>query len=329
MEYKKWISNYNSKEYNEYLKYISIYNIYKNKILKNKKNTKDNSYSEDKNTLQVKYKDNELIIKKPVYKFIKTELDNCIEEKENLLLKYKILKNKILINDDKSVITDYKSIINKLTKIDNKITNIIEYYIKININIKNNIKENIKEKNELELKKKELYLNFLNTSSTIDKQIYIETYLDYIKKQNILADNDDYLIDYYIEELPKIIKKNDVLVDEVKIKKIKQKKKKNINDEINILNDKIKKELEKEINNTGIYNVKDEIEKNLFLEFIKLFNFENKQECSNKNKTDKGYMKKNEIIKIIKNNKKLLKLMPNNFENKKKKELCEILFNLK
>lgn len=329
MEYKKWISNYNSKEYNEYLKYISIYNIYKNKILKNKKNTKDNSYSEDKDTLQVKYKDNEIIIKKPVYKFIKNELDNCIEEKENLLLKYKILKNKILINDDKSVITDYKSIINKLTKIDNKITNIIEYYIKINIDIKNNIKENIKEKNELELKKKELYLNFLNTSSTIDKKIYIETYLDYIKKQNILADNDDYLIDYYIEELPKIIKKNDVLVDEVKIKKVKQKKKKNINDEINILNDKIKKELEKEINNTGIDNVKNEIEKNLFLEFIKLFNFENKQECSNKNKTDKGYMKKTEIIKIIKNNKKLLKLMPNNFENKKKKELCEILFNLK
>lgn len=329
MEYKKWISNYNSKEYNEYLKYISIYNIYKNKILKNKKNTKDNSYSEDKDTLQVKYKDNEIIIKKPVYKFIKTELDICIEEKENLLLKYKILKNKILINDDKSVITDYKSIINKLTKIDNKITNIIEYYIKINIDIKNNIKENIKEKNELELKKKELYLNFLNTSSTIDKKIYIETYLDYIKKQNILADNDDYLIDYYIEELPKIIKKNDVLVDEIKIKKVKQKKKKNINDEINILNDKIKKELEKEINNTGIDNVKDEIEKNLFLEFIKLFNFENKQECSNKNKTDKGYMKKSEIIKIIKNNKKLLKLMPNNFENKKKKELCEILFNLK
>jgi thiaminase len=34
MEYKKWISNYNSSEYKEYVKNLSIYDMYKGKISK-------------------------------------------------------------------------------------------------------------------------------------------------------------------------------------------------------------------------------------------------------------------------------------------------------
>jgi len=335
MEYKKWISNYNSNEYKEYVKNLSIYNMYKGKILKKiNKSSNDISdkynYNETKNNYFVKYNDIEIDIKKPIYKNIQNELEIEIEKKENLLIEYKILKSKILLNDNKDVLGEYNKLINKLKKIDNYINNIIEYYIKINVDIKKDININKIKIDELEKEKKELYLDFLKTNSKIDQKIYIEKYFDLVKRENLLKNKNIKLINYFILELPSVSYKNEskIKIPTVKTKEVKVKKDLKLDDKIKELNKKIKKELEKEIEKVGEDKLKNKIDKDMFIEFLKLFKFDNEDDCSETYYGYDHFMKKNEIVKIIKNNPEIFKVMPKGFATKKKEEICKMLFNL-
>jgi hypothetical protein len=330
--YQTYIDNYNSNDFKEYLELNRKISDYRIKIRNSDKN-KNFYFNEDKNNISIKYKKVKLDIKKPIYKSVFNEINKLKNEKKNLLQDYEILKDKIIneINSEKDF-TKYDNIIKKLTKIDEDIQDLVEYHNKINSIVKTNLDKNISKLNEIKTEIKNINKKFLVVNDDIEKKNLTRDYLKLEKEKQNLEGNYFNHIDYIVYQIPSIKYSSNT-------KKIEEKKKKS---------DKVNKttKTDKEIEDEKRYKLKEKIskknpktkeeaiqklnklEKKYKEKFMNEFNFSNIKECKSSSYRESYFMKKPEILKIIKKYPDIKNILPKNYPTLTKDKLCDEIYKL-
>lgn len=330
--YQTYIDNYNSNDFKEYLELNRKISNYRIKI-RNSDKDKNFYFNEDKNNISIKYKKVKLDIKKPIYKSVFNEINKLKNEKKNLLQDYEILKDKIIneINSEKDF-TKYDNIIKKLTKIDEDIEDLVEYHNKINSIVKTNLDKNISKLNEIKTEIKNINKKFLVVNDDIEKKNLTRDYLKLEKEKQNLEGNYFNHIDYIVYQIPSIKYSSNT-------KKIEEKKKKP---------DKVNKttKTDKEIEDEKRYKLKEKIskknpktkeeaiqklnklEKKYKEKFMNEFNFSNIKECKSSSYRESYFMKKPEILKIIKKYPDIKNILPKNYPTLTKDKLCDEIYKL-
>lgn len=325
---EKYISNFNDPIYKEYLNKLQYVYSYKVKILK-KEQDETRYYKENAETIELKYNSMHIVITKPKYKDIFKEIVLIKKEKKELLVDYNNLQYKILHDlNNQTDFKNYKDTITKLKELDNKVKEYLEYYIKVNEINKNEHKENLKNRNDIKMKKIELYDDILQEQDSILNKKRIMDYLEFVKQYYNTFDKNEKIVDYIIEKLPEVNEKNIikkvVKKDEIKIKPKLKKTDEEIEKE---KRSKLKKKIKKKLNSKSQQDL-NKLEKEVKDKFLKLFIFKNEKECSDKKRTAEHYMKKPEIIDIIKRSKDIEKRLPENYKTLTKPEICKEIFKL-
>tara|TARA_B100000925_G_scaffold288342_1_gene269154 strand:- start:1259 stop:2254 length:996 start_codon:yes stop_codon:yes gene_type:complete len=330
--YQTYIDNYNSNDFKEYLELNRKISDYRIKI-RNSDKDKNFYFNEDKNNISIKYKKVKVDIKKPIYKSVFNEINKLKNEKKNLLQDYEILKDKIIneINSEKDF-TKYDNIIKKLTKIDEDIEDLVEYHNKINSIVKTNLDKNISKLNEIKSEIKNINKKFLVVNDDIEKKNLTRDYLKLEKEKQNLEGNYFNDIDYIVYQIPSIKYSSNT-------KKIEEKKKKP---------DKVNKttKTDKEIEDEKRYKLKEKIskknpktkeeaveklnklEKKYKEKFMNEFNFSNIKECKSSSYRESYFMKKPEILKIIKKYPDIKNILPKNYPTLTKDKLCDEIYKL-
>ncbi len=325
---EKYIHNYNNPVYKEYLDKLQYLYSYKIKILK-KDADESRYFKEDENTIELKYNSMHILITKPKYKDIFKEIQLIKEEKNKLLIDYNNLQYKIFHDLNKeSDFKKYKDLIDKLKDLDNKVKGYLDYYIKINEINKNEYKENFKNREDIKKKKLELYNDILQEQDSILNKKRIIDYLDFTNQYYNTYNKYQKTIDFVIEKLPEI-KENNII--KKKVQKEKEKivpKLKKTDEEIEKeQRSKLKKKIKEKLDNTSQKDL-DNLEKKVKDKFFKLFKFKNEKECSDRSYRAAHFMKKPEIIEIIKKSKDIEKRLPDNYMSLSKGDICKELFKL-
>lgn len=330
--YQTYIDNYNSNDFKEYLELNRKISDYRIKI-RNSDKDKNFYFNEDKNNISIKYKKVKLDIKKPIYKSVFNEINKLKNEKKNLLQDYEILKDKIIneINSEKDF-TKYDNIIKKLTKIDEDIEDLVEYHNKINSIVETNLDKNISKLNEIKTEIKNINKKFLVVNDDIEKKNLTRDYLKLEKEKQNLEGNYFNHIDYIVYQIPSIKYSSNT-------KKIEEKKKKP---------DKVNKttKTDKEIEDEKRYKLKEKIskknpktkeeaiqklnklEKKYKEKFMNEFSFSNIKECKSSSYRESYFMKKPEILKIIKKYPDIKNILPKNYPTLTKDKLCDEIYKL-
>ena len=325
---ENYLSNFNNPIYKEYLNKLQYVYSYKLKILK-KEPDKTRHYKENAETIELKYNSMHIVITKPKYKDIFTEIESLKKEKKDLLVDYSNLQYKILHElNNQTDFKNYKDIISKLKDIDTKVKGYLEYYIKVNEMNRNEYKENLKKRNDIKTKKIELYEDILQEQDSILNKKRIIDYLNFGNQYYSTFDKTENVIDYVIVKLPEIKEKN-IIKKKVKkeIQEIKPKLKKTDEEIEKEKRSKLKKKIKKKLNSKSQQDL-NKLEKDVKDKFLKLFRFKNEKECSDKTRTAEHYMKKPEIIDIIKRSKDIEKRLPENYKTLSKPDICKEIFKL-
>lgn len=325
---ENYLSNFNNPIYKEYLNKLQYVYSYKLKILK-KEQDDSRYFKENIDTIELKYNTMNIVITKPKYKDIFTEIESLKKEKKDLLVDYSNLQYKILHElNNQTDFKNYKDIISKLKDIDTKVKGYLEYYIKVNEMNRNEYKENLKKRNDIKTKKIELYEDILQEQDSILNKKRIIDYLNFGNQYYNTFDKTENVIDYVIVKLPEIKEKN-IIKKKVKkeIQEIKPKLKKTDEEIEKEKRSKLKKKIKKKLNSKSQQDL-NKLEKDVKDKFLKLFRFKNEKECSDKTRTAEHYMKKPEIIDIIKRSKDIEKRLPENYKTLSKPEICKEIFKL-
>ena len=325
---ENYLSNFNNPIYKEYLNKLQYVYSYKLKILK-KEQDDSRYFKENIDTIELKYNSMHIVITKPKYKDIFTEIESLKKEKKDLLVDYSNLQYKILHElNNQTDFKNYKDIISKLKDIDTKVKGYLEYYIKVNEMNRNEYKENLKKRNDIKTKKIELYEDILQEQDSILNKKRIIDYLNFGNQYYNTFDKTENVIDYVIVKLPEIKEKN-IIKKKVKkeIQEIKPKLKKTDEEIEKEKRSKLKKKIKKKLNSKSQQDL-NKLEKDVKDKFLKLFRFKNEKECSDKTRTAEHYMKKPEIIDIIKRSKDIEKRLPENYKTLSKPEICKEIFKL-
>lgn len=325
---EKYIHNFNNPVYKEYLDKLQYLYSYKVKILK-KEQDESRYFKEDENTIELKYNSMYISITKPKYKNIFHEIELIKAEKKNLLIDYSNLQYKILhdLNKEQDFKT-YKDLISKLKQLDDKVKGLLDYYIKVNEINKNEYKENIKNREDIKKKKMELYTDILQEQDSILNKKRIMDYLDFVNQYYNTYNKSESTIDFIIEKLPEI-KEDNIIKKKIKKEKkeIKPKLKKTDEEIEKEARSKLKKKIKEKLDNTPQRDL-DKLEKSVKDKFLKLFKFKNEKECSDRSYKAKHFMKKPEIIEIIKKSKDIEKRLPDNYMSLSKTDICKELYKL-
>lgn len=325
---EKYIHNFNNPVYKEYLDKLQYLYSYKVKILK-KEQDESRYFKEDENTIELKYNSMYISITKPKYKNIFHEIELVKAEKKNLLIDYSNLQYKILhdLNKEQDFKT-YKDLISKLKQLDDKVKGLLDYYIKVNEINKNEYKENIKNREDIKKKKMELYTDILQEQDSILNKKRIMDYLDFVNQYYNTYNKSESTIDFIIEKLPEI-KEDNIIKKKIKKEKkeIKPKLKKTDEEIEKEARSKLKKKIKEKLDNTPQRDL-DKLEKSVKDKFLKLFKFKNEKECSDRSYKAKHFMKKPEIIEIIKRSKDIEKRLPDNYMSLSKTDICKELYKL-
>ena len=325
---ENYLSNFNNPIYKEYLNKLQYVYSYKLKILK-KEQDDSRYFKENIDTIELKYNTMNIVITKPKYKDIFTEIESLKKEKKDLLVDYSNLQYKILHElNNQTDFKNYKDIISKLKDIDTKVKGYLEYYIKVNEMNRNEYKENLKKRNDIKTKKIELYEDILQEQDSILNKKRIIDYLNFGNQYYNTFDKTENVIDYVIVKLPEIKEKN-IIKKKVKkeIQEIKPKLKKTDEEIEKEKRSKLKKKIKKKLNSKSQQDL-NKLEKDVKDKFLKLFRFKNEKECSDKTRTAEHYMKKPEIIDIIKRSKDIEKRLPENYKTLSKPDICKEIFKL-
>ena len=325
---ENYLSNFNNPIYKEYLNKLQYVYSYKLKILK-KEQDDSRYFKENIDTIELKYNTMNIVITKPKYKDIFTEIESLKKEKKDLLVDYSNLQYKILHElNNQTDFKNYKDIISKLKDIDTKVKGYLEYYIKVNEMNRNEYKENLKKRNDIKTKKIELYEDILQEQDSILNKKRIIDYLNFGNQYYSTFDKTENVIDYVIVKLPEIKEKN-IIKKKVKkeIQEIKPKLKKTDEEIEKEKRSKLKKKIKKKLNSKSQQDL-NKLEKDVKDKFLKLFRFKNEKECSDKTRTAEHYMKKPEIIDIIKRSKDIEKRLPENYKTLSKPDICKEIFKL-
>jgi hypothetical protein len=320
--YQTYIDNYNSNDFKEYLELNRKISDYRIKIR-----------NSDKDNISIKYKKVKVDIKKPIYKSVFNEINKLKNEKKNLLQDYEILKDKIIneINSEKDF-TKYDNIIKKLTKIDEEIEDLVEYHNKINSIVKTNLDKNISKLNEIKSEIKNINKKFLVVNDDIEKKNLTRDYLKLEKEKQNLEGNYFNHIDYIVYQIPSIkYSSNTKKIEEIKKKsdkvnkttktdkEIEDEKRYKLKEKISKKNPKTKEEAIQKLN---------KLEKKYKEKFMNEFNFSNIKECKSSSYRESYFMKKPEILKIIKKYPDIKNILPKNYPTLTKDKLCDEIYKL-
>lgn len=324
----KYLKNYNSEEYKDYLEQLKKYKEYKLLILNSRSKKTTDYFKEDGNSYILKYKKININLTKPEYKNIFEEIKILKNQKKELRNNYNYYRYSIIHEIAKENDYDkYDKIVKKLKELDNEINSLIEYYITVNIQTKNNIETNKKKIEETTKIKKNLYEKIKSETDDIRMKEYIKEYLELYNCNISNTQNYYNIIEFIIVKKPKI---NDSVEIDKKVnekKKLEKKCKKTINEIVEENEIKLKDKIKKKLKNTPKDKL-DNLEKATKDKLFKDFKFKNEKECSSKSSTKEYYMKKTDIIKIIKKYKKVRKMLPEDFDKLSKKDLCKELFKI-
>ena len=330
--YQTYIDNYNSNDFKEYLELNRKISDYRIKI-RNSDKDKNFYFNEDKNNISIKYKKVKVDIKKPIYKSVFNEINKLKNEKKNLLQDYEILKDKIIneINSEKDF-TKYDNIIKKLTKIDEEIEDLVEYHNKINSIVKTNLDKNISKLNEIKSEIKNINKKFLVVNDDIEKKNLTRDYLKLEKEKQNLEGNYFNHIDYIVYQIPSIkYSSNTKKIEEIKKKsdkvnkttktdkEIEDEKRYKLKEKISKKNPKTKEEAIQKLN---------KLEKKYKEKFMNEFKFSNIKECKSSSYRESYFMKKPEILKIIKKYPDIKNILPKNYPTLTKDKLCDEIYKL-
>lgn len=330
--YQTYIDNYNSNDFKEYLELNRKISDYRIKI-RNSDKDKNFYFNEDKNNISIKYKKVKVDIKKPIYKSVFNEINKLKNEKKYLLQDYEILKDKIIneINSEKDF-TKYDNIIKKLTKIDEEIEDLVEYHNKINSIVKTNLDKNISKLNEIKSEIKNINKKFLVVNDDIEKKNLTRDYLKLEKEKQNLEGNYFNHIDYIVYQIPSIkYSSNTKKIEEIKKKsdkvnkttktdkEIENEKRYKLKEKISEKNPKTKEEAIQKLN---------KLEKKYKEKFMNEFNFSNIKECKSSSYRESYFMKKPEILKIIKKYPDIKNILPKNYPTLTKDKLCDEIYKL-
>jgi hypothetical protein len=330
--YQTYIDNYNSNDFKEYLELNRKISDYRIKI-RNSDKDKNFYFNEDKDNISIKYKKVKVDIKKPIYKSVFNEINKLKNEKKNLLQDYEILKDKIIneINSEKDF-TKYDNIIKKLTKIDEEIEDLVEYHNKINSIVKTNLDKNISKLNEIKSEIKNINKKFLVVNDDIEKKNLTRDYLKLEKEKQNLEGNYFNHIDYIVYQIPSIkYSSNTKKIEEIKKKsdkvnkttktdkEIEDEKRYKLKEKISKKNPKTKEEAIQKLN---------KLEKKYKEKFMNEFNFSNIKECKSSSYRESYFMKKPEILKIIKKYPDIKNILPKNYPTLTKDKLCDEIYKL-
>lgn len=330
--YQTYIDNYNSNDFKEYLELNRKISDYRIKI-RNSDKDKNFYFNEDKDNISIKYKKVKVDIKKPIYKSVFNEINKLKNEKKNLLQDYEILKDKIIneINSEKDF-TKYDNIIKKLTKIDEDIEDLVEYHNKINSIVKTNLDKNISKLNEIKSEIKNINKKFLVVNDDIEKKNLTRDYLKLEKEKQNLEGNYFNHIDYIVYQIPSIkYSSNTKKIEEIKKKpdkvnkttktdkEIENEKRYKLKEKISKKNPKTKEEAIQKLN---------KLEKKYKEKFMNEFNFSNIKECKSSSYRESYFMKKPEILKIIKKYPDIKNILPKNYPTLTKDKLCDEIYKL-
>lgn len=325
---EKYINNFNNPSYKDYLEKLQLVYSYKLKILK--KRADDARYfKENDKTIELKYNSMHILINKPIYKNIFKEIELIKKEKKELLIDYNNLQYKIIHDLNKETdFKKYKEIIEKLKVLDEKVKNYLDYFIKINEINKNEYNNNIRNREDIQKKKKELYNDILTEQDSILNKKRIIDYLDFANQYYNTYNKYHKTYDFIIEKLPEIKETNIIKKTPKKQKTEKKPKLKKTNEEIEKeKKSKLKKMIQEKLNNTPQKNL-DKLEEDIKQKFFNLCKFKNVKECADRSYRAKHYMKKPEIIDIIKKSKEIEKRLPDNYMSLSKDDICKALYKL-
>lgn len=326
----KYLENYNSKDYKNYLIQLINYKAYKIVIQNSKRKNSNNYYEETENKYILKYAKINIDITRPEYENIFDKIDELQMKKKELKIEYNYYQYNILhnLNHEKDF-EKYNKIVIKLKDLDKDITDLIEYYINVNkkINIdKENNNEIIEKRNK---RKAELYEKIATDGDDIRVEQYINEYLELYNCNIQNLENSYNKIDYIIIKKPKINESSDEDVSKDKSNNSRKKKCSKTVDEIIIESErKLKEKIKKKLNKTPKEKL-DNLEKSVKDKMFKEFKFKNELDCQSKSSSKDFYMKKSEILRIIKKYKKTTDLLPKDLEKLSKNSLCKELFKLK
>ena len=329
-----FIENYHSNEYKNYLDIIKTIFDYKIKIKNdNKADEKGYFYNENKNEIHLKYKKFEAKITKPVYKNIENELVKLKNEKKELMFSYENLKYNIIheFNSEEDF-KKYDKVVNKLIKIDKEIQELVDYYKKANLS-------NLTDKGENESKIKEINNTIINLNQKfkndvfkddIEKKKSIDIYKKNIQEKKQLENNFFNQINYIIIEKPNI---EYITGSKAKKQKVEKPKKSKVIPKGNV--EQIKryklKEKIKEKNAKSKISVEERVtklEKKIKEKFFKEFKFKNEIECASGSHSADFFVKKPQLLKIIKKYPEIKNILPKDYPKLPKDKICKELYKL-
>ena len=201
---------------------------------------------------------------------------------------------------------------------------------------KNEKNTNIQNREKKKIEKKELYDKiFIETDSILNKKYiidYLQSSQEYNNTFELYYSHSN--IDFYITKLPSIEEKNIIEEQTEKTEKVKKPKKPKIektDDEIQkIQRSKLKKKLKDKLKNMTPEKLEklEKLEEHIKDNFLKLFKFIGSDQCADKSYKSEHFMKKPEIIDIIKKSKEIEKRLPDNYKTLSKQDLCTELYKL-
>ena len=330
-----YIENFHSNEYKNYLDIIKTIFDYKIKIINdNSSSDKGYFFNENKDQIHLKYKKFEAKITKPVYKNIEDELVKLKNEKKELMLSYENLKYNIIheLNLEEDF-KKYDKIVNKLIKIDKQIQNLVDYYKKVNLS-------NLTDKDENKAKIEEINNSIINLNEKfkndvfkddIEKKRAIDIYKKNIQEKKILENIFFNEINYIIMEKPNI----EYITGSKKQKKekVEKPKKSKVIPKGNV--EQVKryklKEKIKEKNAKSKISVEERVtklEKKIKEKFFKEFKFKNEEECASGSYSADFFVKKPQLLKIIKKYPEIKNILPKDYPKLPKDKICKELYKL-
>jgi hypothetical protein len=336
-----YIKDENKNLINNYLTELTEFHRFKNDMLITKFNNKTNDYilNETIDEYNIKYKNNKIILKKPIYKNIFDEINILKNQKKIKKIEYDDLQYRILYNlNTEKDFKKYNDIVDELTKLDEEIKSLIDCYIQINRDNKIKIDHNANIYNKLIEEQQELYDKILNEKSNIDNKNNIDNYIELKQKQFKITDNttnNSHLqqifsnnIDYIIVKLPEIVKTTTKKEKKLEVDK-KTKEKINLTDEQKMR--KQEKKLIKKINDklqkTPNGNI-SKLEQTIRTKLLKEFKFKNEGECGSKAYSADYFIKKSDLLYIIKKYPEVETLLPKDYHKLSKDKICNQLFKL-
>ena len=90
---------------------------------------------------------------------------------------------------------------------------------------------------------------------------------------------------------------------------------------------KLKKKIQEKQQNTPTAKL-DKMEGSIKDKLNKLFKFSNEAECATRAHSAKFFMKKGDILQIIKKSEEIKKRLPDNYESLSKQDICKELYKL-